>query len=136
MEIDKPTGLDCVEDDFEEGAHEKLDEEIHQTFQPTLLQNPAHVLPTILCYMVEQSGGRLLTKYRDIHECIIIIRSEPRLRNMLLDSLKNGYKSVRLLSKDLSVSSDCTLSDAPIAELLRPSEYQPKISWKSYSRYD
>jgi len=125
MEIDKPIALDCVEDDFGEEAHREQDEEIHQTFPPTPF--PARVLPSILCYIVEHSGGRLHTKYRDLHECTVIIKSEPGLQNMLLDGFKNGYKSVRLLSKNLSVSSDCT-SDAPIAELLRPSEYQRKIS--------
>jgi len=136
MEINKPTDLDCVEDDFEEGAHEKLDEEIRQIFPHLPPKNLNLVLPLLLASIVEQSGSCLLTKYRNISECTTIIRSEPRLRNMLLDGLKNGYKSVRLLSKDLpSVSSDCTF-DAPIAELLRPSEYQRKISWKSYSRYD
>ena len=29
---DQPTDLEYVEDDFEEGAHKKLDEEIHQIF--------------------------------------------------------------------------------------------------------
>jgi len=135
MEIDKHTDLDCVEDDFEEGAHGKLDEEIRQIFPHLPPKNLDLVLPLLLASIVEQSGSCLLTKYRNISECATIIKSEPRLRNMLLDGFKNSYKSVRLLSKDLSVSSDCT-SDASIAELLRPSEYQPKISWKSYPHYD
>ena len=126
MEIDEPTDLEYVEDDFEEGAHEKLDEEIHQLFPPTL-QNFDHLLPYLLIHIVMKSGGRLLANYNSAPECQTIIKSEPRLRQMLLDGSKHGFKSVRLLSKDLSVSSDCT-SDTPIVELLRPSEYQSKVS--------
>jgi len=132
MEIDtKPTDLECVDDDFEEGAHEKLDEEIRALFRPTP-QNSDLLSPYLLIHIVEQSGSRLLANYLIFTECKTIIKSEPRLRNMLLDGLTNGYKSVRLLSKDLPGSNDCTSTNAPIVELLRPGEYPSKISWKSY----
>ena len=102
MEIDKLTDLECVDDDFEEGAHEKLDMQLRPfSFIPS--QNLDSVLPSILATIAEQSGSRLLEKYLDVGECKTIIKSEPRLRNMLLDGLKNGFKSVRLLSKALSV---------------------------------
>ena len=131
MEIDKlPIDLECVEDDFEEGAHEKLDRNIRAVFRFT----PEYfdeLLPMVLSAIVFKSGGRLLAKYTNDSECETIIKNEPRLRNMLLDGWTNGYKSVRLLSKDLSGLNDCT-SNAPIVELLRPSGYQSKVSWRSY----
>ena len=122
MEFDKPTDLQFVEDDFEDGAHEKLDEQIRLIFPHITPQVFDTLSPLLLMAIVQQSGSRLLANYLNILECETIVESEPRLRSMLLDGSKNGYKSVRLLSKHLSVSIDCT-SDAPIVELLRPGEY-------------
>ena len=120
MEIDEPADLECVEDDFEEGAHEKLDKEIHECFSVT--PENFHVISgTFLATIIRRSRSGLLSKYHSISECETIIEREPRLRNMLLDGPKNGYKSVRLSRTDLSVSSDCTSNDL-IVELLRPSE--------------
>jgi len=113
MEIDKPTDLEYVEDDFEEGAHEKLDEEIRLHFLPLTPQNLDFLSPYVLHSILKQLGSRLLPKYRALVECEIIIKSEPGLRTLLLEGSKRGYKFVRLLSKDLSVSSDCT-SNAPL----------------------
>ena len=132
MEIDKPSDLQFVEDDFEEGAHEKLDEQIRRTFKfPHIAPQHFDLSPFLLISIAQKSGSRLLANYLNILECETIVESEPRLRSMLLDGWKNGYKSVRLLSKDLSVSIDCT-SDAPIVELLRPGEHQSKILLKSH----
>jgi len=128
MEIDEPTDLEYVEDDFEEGAHEKLDKEL-VVFSLVISQQFDLFAALLLAAIVNQSGDRLLAKYLNVSECETIVKSEPRLRNMLSDGSKNGYKSVRLLSKDLSVSSDF-ISDPPIVELLRRSKYQSKISWK------
>ena len=61
--------------------------------------------PPLLAVIVELSGGRLRANYLNVSDCESIIKNEPRLRNMLLDGSNHGYKSVRLLSKDLSVSS-------------------------------
>jgi len=127
----KPTDLECVEDDFEEGAHEKLDDQIRELSRHVTPQNIDSFSALLLAAIVEQSGSALLRIYSNVIDCKAIIESEPRLRNMLLDGSKNGYKSVRLLSKDLSVSSDCT-SNTLIVELLRPREYWFKISWKAY----
>ena len=124
MESDEPTDLECIDDYFEQGQHDILDKKIRRLFP----NSEDDVLPYILHAIVQQSGSALLAKYHLVSECTSIINSEPRLRNMLL---VGDYKSVRLLSKDLSVSDDCT-SNAPIAELFRPSEYQFMISWKSY----
>lgn len=129
MEI--PTPLELIEDDFEEGEHDKLDEKIRVLF-PKLTPEIFDDVSTILFIaIVRQLENRLHTDYFNSSNCEAIISSEPRLRNMLLDGLTNGYKSVRLLSKDLSLSSDCT-PDALSVELLRPGEDQSKISWKSY----
>lgn len=127
MKIDEPADLEYAEDDFEEGEHEKLDEELH--FYSSISQHFDLFSASLLAKIVQQSEGRLLAKYLNLTECETIMKNEPRLRDMLLSGSKNGYKPVRLLSKDLFVSSDFT-SDAPIVELLRPSKYQSKISWK------
>ena len=111
MEIDEPTDLEYVEDDFEEGAHEKLDKELG-VFSLVISQQFDLFAALLLAAIVNQSGDRLLAKYLNVPECETIVKSEPRLRNMLSDGSKNGYKSVRLLSKDLSVSSDF-ISDPP-----------------------
>ena len=108
MEIDKPTDLEYVEDDFEEGEHEKLDEDL-RCFS-SISQHFDSFSPSLLATIVKQSGSRLLAKYTNISECETIMKSEPRIRNMLLNGLKNGYKPVRLLSKDLSVyTRDCSI---------------------------
>jgi len=61
MEIDKLTDLECVDDDFEEGAHEKLDMQLRPfSFIPS--QNLDSVLPFILATIAEQSGSCLLEK--------------------------------------------------------------------------
>jgi len=118
--------LEYVEADFKVGEHEQLDREIRQL---TLLAPPP-----LLAVIVELSGGRLRANYLNVSDCESIIKNEPRLRNMLLDGSNHGYKSVRLLSKDLSVSSAkyCTdlmgsRDDCDIG-ILRPPEYQSKIS--------
>jgi len=111
----------------------KLDEEIRGLHLP--LKNFDLFSPRLLLAIVDQSGSRMLAKYSSLIECKTIIKSEPRLRNMLLDGSKNGYKSVRLLSKHVSGLNDCT-SNAPIVELLRPGAYQSKISWRSYQQSD
>jgi len=103
MEIVKTTG-EYVEDDFEEGAHEKLDEEIRQIFPHLVASKNFDLLsPLLLGFIVKQSRSRLFEKYLDLGECEAIIKNKPRLRYKLLNGSKNGYKSVRLLSKDLSV---------------------------------
>jgi len=128
MEIDEPTDLEYVEDDFKEGEHETLDEEIRQCFPQALTPQDLNLLlPHLLGDIVTQSGDRLLANYRSALEYRTIIKSEPRLGQMLLDGLKHSFKYVWLLSKDLSVSSGCT-SDTPVVEFLRPGEYQSKIS--------
>jgi len=104
MEIVKPTD-EYVEDDFEEpGAHERLDEEIRQIFPHIVTSKNFDLLsPLLLGSIVKQSRSRLFEKYPDLGECEDTIKNKPRLRYKLLNGSKNGYKSVRLLSKDLSV---------------------------------
>jgi len=113
MEIDKPTDLEYVEDDFEEGEHEKLDEEIREIFPFARTPKQSdRVLLHVLTEIITQSEGRLLEKCYD--ECEDIIQSKPGLRNLLLRGSEHGYKSVRLLSKDLSLSSCSTHLTPPL----------------------
>ncbi|KIM58536.1 hypothetical protein SCLCIDRAFT_1218485 [Scleroderma citrinum Foug A] len=107
MEIDKSTDLERIEDDFEEGAHEKPDGEVHQLFPNLTPQHFNLRPPLLLVLIVKQSGDHLLAHYLDVSECETIIKSDPRLRNMLLDGSKNG--------------SLCGFETA-----------STKISWKSY----
>jgi len=65
--INPQTFQECVEDDFEEGAHEKLDEEIRGLHLP--LKNFDLFSPRLLLAIVNQSRSRLLAKYRSISEC-------------------------------------------------------------------
>ncbi|KAL4063806.1 hypothetical protein J3A83DRAFT_4378460 [Scleroderma citrinum] len=92
-DIDKPMDLECVADDFEEGAHDKLDEEIHQFSACLASENTNKLLPHILADIAMQSEGRLRANYLNICECEAILSSEPGLRKMILDGSKNGYKS-------------------------------------------
>ena len=113
VEINNPMDLEYVEDDFEEGEHKKMDEMIPKLFAALTPEYSDELLPHVLYHISKHSGGRLHPKYHLLEECEIIIKSEPGLRNLLLEGSKRGYKSVRLLSKDLSVSGDCT-SNAPL----------------------
>ena len=128
------TDMECVVDDYPKRAHEEQDEDIRLLFPPLTPQNFDLLSPLVLAFIVKLSGGRLHSNYLNVSECEIIIKEEPRLRSMLLDGSNHGYKPVRLLSKDLAISSDCT-SDPPlypIVELLQPpSEYQFQISWQN-----
>ena len=128
------TDMECVVDDYPKRAHEEQDEDIRLLFPPLTPQNFNLLSPLVLAFIVKLSGGRLHSNYLNVSECEIIIKEEPRLRSMLLDGSNHGYKPVRLLSKDLAISSDCT-SDPPlypIVELLQPpSEYQFQISWQN-----
>ena len=98
MEINEPAlDLEYVEDDFKEGEHEKLDEELH--FYSSISQHFDVFSASLLANIVKQSEGRMLAKYLNVIECETLIKSEPRLRDVLLDGIKNGYKPVRLLSR-------------------------------------
>lgn len=107
------TDMECVVDDYPKRAHEEQDEDIRLLFPPLTPQNFDLLSPLVLAFIVKLSGGRLHSNYLNVSECEIIIKEEPRLRSMLLDGSNHGYKPVRLLSKDLAISSDCT-SDPPI----------------------
>ena len=78
----KPTDLECVEDDFEEGAHEKLDDQIRELSRHVTPQNIDSFSALLLAAIVEQSGSALLRIYSNVIDCKAIIESEPRLRNM------------------------------------------------------
>ncbi|KAL4063823.1 hypothetical protein J3A83DRAFT_981087 [Scleroderma citrinum] len=95
-DIDKPMDLECVADDFEEGAHDKLDEVIHQFSVRLIPENTNKLLPHILADIAMQSEGRLRAKYLNICECKAIISSEPRLRKMILDGSKNFFDQVNI----------------------------------------
>jgi len=76
MEIDEPTDLEYVEDDFKEGEHETLDEEIRQCFPQALTPQDLNLLlPHLLGDIVTQSGDRLLANYRSALECRSIVLS-------------------------------------------------------------
>ena len=61
--------LELVNDDFERGAYERLDEEIRgmsRLFTPETLDLYG---PLILVNIARQSKGRILTKYLNVLEC-------------------------------------------------------------------
>ncbi|KAF8554216.1 hypothetical protein OG21DRAFT_1509127 [Imleria badia] len=97
MDIDKLPDLELVADDFEEGAHEKLDRGIRDRFPlvnpAPWRQNAAFILTTI----AKESGGRLLVKYHSSTECEKLLHSNTTVMNMILDGPKHGYKNLRLL---------------------------------------
>ena len=99
MDIDKVHNLDLVSDDFEAGEHEKMDKDVRQNLPSSLSPGSA---PLFLLYIVQQSGHRLLSKYRNFNECTTVLQNNPSIYDMLLACLSNSsYKNVRLLSKDL-----------------------------------
>ena len=99
MDIDKVHDLDLVPDDFEAGAHEKLDEDVRPILPSKLFPASA---PHFLRCIVEQLGHRLHPKYHFINEYKTLLQNNPSIYDMLLACHSNGsYKNVRLLSKDL-----------------------------------
>ena len=123
--------LELVDDDFEAGAHEKLDERfcvLSKHLTPETM-NPYGFI--ILAHIALQSQGRILRKYLNVLECKDILEKQPDLRNELLAGAKKGYKSIRLASKESIELSDCG-SDTSIIELLRSGKRQFKTVWRRY----
>ncbi|KAF8554213.1 hypothetical protein OG21DRAFT_1484826 [Imleria badia] len=119
MDVDKPADLEFVADDFEEGAHDKLDKNIHDRFplvNPENLaawrQNAAFILTAI----AQEPGDRLLAKYRNSVECEKLLESNTTVMSMILDGPKDGYKNIRLL------------------KLLRPDTEVSKVQLKEYTK--
>lgn len=125
MDTDEIPNLQFVPDDFGEGEHERLDADIRRTF-PVL--SPG-ILPLILWWIVKQSATYYLAKYRNPDNCETLLDSNPAIRNMLVDGWQNGFKNVRLLSKDLFEPADC-VSNVCMIELLRQGEYRSKTMQK------
>jgi hypothetical protein len=103
MDINKSADLSLVADDFEEGEHEKQDEDIHRLF----LQINSTSDQVILAYIIVKLGDRANPKYRDLIQRLTLIDNNPSFKDMLYAGWKNGFKNVRLLSKDWSWSVDC-----------------------------
>ena len=131
MDEDTPAvgSLELVVDDFEEGQHEKLDFDI-----PQLLSVNLNHMTLILLGIVEQLGDRGHPRYRgSISKCRTLCRTlidnNPGIFDMICAGSKEGYKSVRLLSKGLSASAD-GMSNATfnpcVIEILRKEDKPPQ----------
>ena len=126
MDEDTPAvgSLDLVADDFE-GEHEKLDFDIPQF----LSVNLNHMSMILMC-IVAQLGDRSHPRYRgQLEECRTLIDNNPGIFDMICAGSKEGYKSVRLLSKGLSASAD-GMSNATfnpcVIEILRKEDKPPQ----------
>ena len=123
--------LGLVDDDFEEGAHEILDEELRPFSQLLTSETLDRHGPLILAMIALQSQDRILSKYLNISECQNIIKKQPNLRNEILAGSKKGYKSIRLASKEL-IGSSGYWSDTFIIELLRSGKCRSEIIQRPY----
>ena len=123
--------LGLVDDDFEEGVHEILDEELRPFSQLLTSETLDRHGPLILAMIALQSQDRILSKYLNISECQNIIKKQPNLRNEILAGSKKGYKSIRLASKELIGSSGCW-SDTFIIELLRSGKCRSETIQRPY----
>ena len=92
--------LELVDDDFEAGAHEKLDDRFSVLSKHLTPETMDFYGIIILAHIANQSQGRILKKYLDVLECKKVLEKQPDLRNELLAGSKKGYKSIRLASKD------------------------------------
>ena len=123
--------LGLVDDDFEEGAHEILDEELRPFSQLLTSETLDCHGPLILAMIALQSQDRILSKYLNISECQNIIKKQPNLRNEILAGSKKGYKSIRLASKEL-IGSSGYWSDTFIIELLRSGKCRSETIQRPY----
>ena len=123
--------LGLVDDDFEEGAHEILDEELRPFSQLLTSETLDRHGPLILAMIALQSQDRILSKYLNISECQNIIKKQPNLRNEILAGSKKGYKSIRLASKEL-IGSSGYWSDTFIIELLRSGKCRSETIQRPY----
>ena len=116
--------LDLVVDDFKEGEHEKLDVDV-----PSLLSVNINHMALILLLIAEQLGDCGHPRYRDVSECKILINRNPSICDMISAGRKEGYKRMRLLSKDLSTSADSMSNatfDCCVIEILRKEDKPPQ----------
>ena len=98
--------LELVNDYFEEGVHERLDEQLRGLSELLTPENMDFYGPAILIHITRQSNGRISKKYFNILECKSIVEKQPDLRNGLLAGSKTGYRCIRLASKESIESSD------------------------------
>ena len=115
--------LGLVDDDFEEGAHEILDEELRPFSQLLTSESLDRHGPLILAMIALQSQDHILSKYLNISECQNIIKKRPNLRDGILAGSKEGYRSIRLASKEL-IGSSGYWSNIFIIELLRSGKHR------------
>ena len=130
MNIHSIMDLDFVVDDFKEGEHEKLDANVPQFLSAPPLSVDITNMAFILLFIVEQLGDRGHPRYRgSLFECQTLINRNPRICDMISAGWKDGYKRMRLLSKDLSASADSMSNatfDCCVIEILRKEDKPPQ----------
>lgn len=91
-------GFELVNDDFNK-PHEQLDEELCGILILESSPNATRLASAALVSIVLQSKGRMKDNYLNIKECEKVIEREPKLLSMISTGSREGYRSIRLLSK-------------------------------------